>query len=81
MPIRKSNPNLRVHEKTMVHVNHLLAQARRSRVDLLPLLALSPRQTMKSEEVAIFGLGNVLFSLVAPDPTQLDKISCVPHSC
>lgn len=81
MPIRKSNPNLRVHEKTMVHVNDLLVQTRRSRVDLLPLLAFSPRQAMKTKEVAIFGLGNVLFSFVSPDPAQLDKISCVPHSC
>lgn len=81
MPIRKSDPNLRVHEKAMVHVNDFLVQARRSRVDLLTLLALSPRQAMKSEEVAIFGLSNVLFSFVAPDPTQFDKISCVPHSC
>lgn len=81
MPVRKTDPNLGIHEKAMVHVNHLLVQACRSRVDLLPLLALLPRQAMKAEEIAILGLGDVLLCLVSPDPTQLDKISCVPHRC
>lgn len=63
----------------MMHVDDSLARGVGARVDSLAFLTASPLKAMKAEQIAIFGLHNVLLRFVAPEPTQLDKVGGVPN--
>ena len=62
-----------------MHVDDSLPRGIGARIDSLAFLTASPLKAMKAEQIAIFGLHNVLLRFVAPEPTQLDKVGGVPN--
>ena len=64
--VRQADPDLRVHEETVMQINDAFLDARRPVVDLLSLLAPPPLQAMNSQKETILRLDDVFLSFVSP---------------
>jgi hypothetical protein len=72
--IGKTDPDLAVHEKAVVHVNDLLLQAVRATVDPQVLLALAPGEAVNAKQVAILGRDDMLLGIVSKLGAQIHKV-------
>ena len=79
--VSQANPHLAVHEQAMVHVDHPLPLAVRSRIYTVIFFTLAPCQPVQAQEVAIFGLQDMLLGGVAVQAAKVDKVGAVPDGC
>lgn len=77
--VSEADPNFRVHEQAVVHVDDGLLNAGAAAVDLLALLAALPLEAMQAEKVAIFSLDDMFFCLVAPEAAELYKVGRIAN--
>lgn len=63
--VGKTDPDLAVHQKPMVHVYDLLLDAVGSSIHFVVLLAFAPCQTVNAQQVPILGLHNMFFGGIA----------------
>lgn len=77
--IGQADPNFRVHEQAVVHVDDGLLDAGAAAVDLLALLAALPLEAMQAEKVAVLGLDDVFLCFVAPEAAELYKIGRIAN--
>lgn len=79
--VRQADPDLGVHEESVVEIHDPLLDAPRSAVDLLPLLSLPPLQPVHAQEVTIFGLHDVLLCFKPPESAELNKVRRLTDRC
>ena len=79
--VRETDPNLAVHQQTVVEVDNALLDAVRPSIDLCILLAFSVSQAMQTEQISILSLHNMLFRGVSEQGTKVDKIRGVSDGC
>lgn len=80
MLISEANPNLRVHEQAVMHVDYALLDAVGAQVDRTAFFTFTPLQAMQPKQEAILGLYNMFFGFVSPQTAKLDKVASVANS-
>ena len=79
MGIGEADPNLTVHQETVVHVDDSLPLAVRAGIDLLIFLAFPPSKAVCPQQISVFRLQHMFLGRVSEQSAEVDKVGGIPN--